>query len=268
MLLRYSGLILALLLTACGGGGGAGGNDQTDGAGSFTSESLLIHSSQADDDYPLTILLPPDHDPAQPLPLVLVLDGRWHQQRVADEVAATGTAAIVVGIGNDEVRDRDFIPPEFNDPWGLPPGAADRYFDMIRYELLPTLEAAYAIDTERRYIVGHSLGGLFVGYALMSDDADAPTFRGYFSSDASNFDTAYLSGLEDELASRTTTLPAELFCAAADRGNSHYARYSAERLQARGYQGLRLQISNYNETHDSLMPQAVPDAMRWFFSQP
>ena len=178
---RWMQIVLLSLLCACGGGSDSTENNRS-------HQTIDLNSGIMQDSYPLTVILPEDYaNQVMPLPVILVLDGRWHQERVAEEVAATGTAAIVVGIGNDQRREPDFVPPDFHGSLGLSDGLADDYVDMLRNEILPTLEQRYNINPEQRYIVGHSLGGLLVEYALLTDNPDDPTFRGYCMSDSSNF---------------------------------------------------------------------------------
>jgi predicted alpha/beta superfamily hydrolase len=257
--MRWMQIVLLSLLCACGGGSDSTENNRS-------HQTINLSSGIMRDNYPLTVILPADYaNQVMPLPVILVLDGRWHQQRVADEVAATGTAAIVVGIGNDQRREPDFVPPDFHGSFGLSDGLADDYVDMLRNEILPTLEQRYNINPEQRYIVGHSLGGLLVEYALLTDNPDNPTFRGYFISDASNFSADYLRQLEANFYQHTTRLPVALYCASATTGNNQIAQLVARQMEQHSYPELRMTIHSYETGHDGVMAPAVRDGMRFFF---
>lgn len=266
--MRWMLSALLSLLCACGGGGGGSGSEgSSDPAeNNRTHQIVALSSGIMRDNYPLTVILPADYaNQVTPLPVILVLDGRWHQERVADEVAATGTAAIVVGIGNDQRREPDFVPPDFHGSLGLNDGLADDYVDMLRHEILPTLEQRYNIDPERRYIVGHSLGGLLVEYALLTDNPDDPTFRGYFMSDASNFSADYLQQLEANFYQHATRLPVAIYCASAAAGNNQIAQLVARQMEQHSYPELQMTIRSYDTGHDGIMAPAVRDGMRFFF---
>ena len=260
---------LLSLLVACGGGDGSSGSHATTSSHQeLRGETLAFSSRIMQDSYPLTVLLPGDYaNQTEPLPVILVLDGRWHQQRVADEVAAIGTAAIVVGIGNDARREPDFIPPNFNGALsGMSSGLADQYVAMLRDEVLPLLEARYRINSSQRYLMGHSLGGLLVEYALLSDNPNAPTYRGYFASDASNFNFDYLDQLEQRFYQESSRVPVKLFIGSATSGNNTLAQHVGRAMEGHHYPELKLMISSYQTDHNGIMTLAVPDAMRFFFA--
>jgi len=257
-------LTLCTLVLACGGGD----NSSQSNTSFYSSESVSLQSSNMQDDYPLTVLLPADYTTTQDtLPLVLVLDGIWHQSNVANSVRATGTRAIIVGIGNNQRREPDFVPPAFNGQLpGTADGDADHYVAMLRDEILPLLEQRYRIDPARRYLVGHSLGGLLAEYALLTDNPDTPLFRGYFASDSSNFNYEYLANLETLFFQQTRTLPVQLFIASATSGNGVRAQYVGRLMEEHHYPALELTIRSYTTDHNGVMSLATPEAMAFFFS--
>ena len=263
-------LVAALLslLIACGGGDNSSSSSTASNTPVVRSETLPFSSRILQDSYPLTVLLPPAYsEMTQALPVILVLDGRWHQARVADEVAAIGTAAIVVGIGNDTRREPDFVPPDFHGTLpGLGDGQADLYVAMLRDEVLPLLEQRYRIDPSQRYLMGHSLGGLLVEYALLNDNPNEPTYRGYFASDASNFNVDYLDQLEQRLYQESSRLPVKLFVGSATAGNNTLAQHVGRAMESHHYPELQLTIRSYQTDHNAIMALAVPDAMSFFFA--
>ena len=81
---------------------------------------------------------------------------------------------ILVGIGfskGDNMmlsRIRDYTPSVDPNWQQLKPGQAKQYLDFIASELLPFIEKKYAVDSDRRTLVGHSAGGLFTSYVLLN----------------------------------------------------------------------------------------------------
>lgn len=258
-------LTLGGLLLACGGGGS--GSAEYAATSHYSSESVPLTSRIMQYDYPLTVQLPTNYGTTQDaLPVILVLDGIWHQSNVANSVAATGTRAIIVGIGNNQRREPDFIPPAFNGELsGMADGDADHYVAMLRDEILPLLEQRYRIDPSRRYLVGHSLGGLLVEYALLTDNPNSPLFHGYFASDASNFNYEYLANLETLFYPQTKSLPVKFFIASASHGNGLRAEYVGRLMEEHHYPGLDLTIRSYETDHNGVMSLATPEAMQFFF---
>jgi hypothetical protein len=96
---------------------------------------------------------------------------------------------LVVGIGyrmggiadTTVIRARDLTPTY--DPWFVRyfpemtmMGGADKFLAFIRDELQPWVGSQYRIDPANSAFFGHSLGGLFATYALLTKP---DTFRGY-----------------------------------------------------------------------------------------
>jgi predicted alpha/beta superfamily hydrolase len=69
---------------------------------------------------------------------------------------------IIVGIVSND-RERDYLPvPSKEQPTG---GGADKFLRFINSELVPLIDSAYPVNSDR-CIIGHSAGGLFAIYAL------------------------------------------------------------------------------------------------------
>ncbi|MCA9720382.1 MAG: hypothetical protein KC468_37315, partial [Myxococcales bacterium] len=150
---------LVLMLSACGDAPlPATGEQQTE---RFTSAIV-------DDDYVLRVRLPPGYDAAasEGYPLIVQLDPTFaglEQYAITvglvSDYAGRGEwpEAIVVGVDYDNpyLRDRDYLPADPPDPAFAGEGA-DRFYRVLRDELLPTIESRYAVDPSRRYLLGHS----------------------------------------------------------------------------------------------------------------
>lgn len=112
----------------------------------------------------------PDRGTAR-LPVVYLLDGGEtfpilaayaHYLTFAEEMPE----AIIVGISygtddpaNGNMRVTDFTAPAADNPSY---GGAGKFLAMIEQELIPQVERTYPADTDRRVLVGMSLGGQFV----------------------------------------------------------------------------------------------------------
>lgn len=138
-------------------------------------EAYILRSRILREDRTLYIYLPRDYESSQMLnPVIYLLDG----DRLFNYTAATVDyyintyripPMIVVGIESTDRR-RDFTPTAGSDRVGRPAtgGGADVFLRFMKEELFPYIEGNYQ-TMQYRAIIGHSLGGLFVIHALLSD---------------------------------------------------------------------------------------------------
>lgn len=234
------------LLVACG-------DQPLPATGETTVE--LFESEVVGDDYVLRVRVPPDYDPSGPqtYPLVVQLDPTFAGLQQFDitvglisDYAARDEwpEAIVVGVDyeNPYLRDRDYLPPEPPDP-NFEGDGADRFYAMLRDELVPTLEADHAIDPDRRYLLGHSNGGVFAWYAAFRYDPTegAPLFAGVVAADNGYKQPLFeYEGWHDE---RTDDLPMQIYATrAVYNGAIQKVGFDAmiERLEDRDYPSLDL----------------------------
>jgi enterochelin esterase-like enzyme len=229
--------------------------------GTLTTERF--DSAVVDDQYLLRIRLPPDYDPDAAYPLIVQLDPTYvgTQQYaitvgLVSDYAGRGEwpEAIVVGVdypSDPFLRERDYIPPDPPDPEFAGDGA-DRFYRMLAEELVPKLEADYAIDPARRYLLGYSNGGVFVWYALLRHDPalGPPLFAGGVAGD-NGYDEALFT-YERWHAERAQDLPAAIYTTrAVYNGAVQQIVYEAmlERLRERDYPSLRLDGSVLDTDH-------------------
>lgn len=133
----------------------------------------------------------PEPRPHEPLPVLYLLDGNGTFPIAAAALAIqsrraerTGVApSVIVGIGypishwiDARRRSYDYTPPVAADSLAQRPGnrewdetgGADLFLDFIQHELAPAVSQEFAIDPERTALFGHSFGGLFALYALLT----------------------------------------------------------------------------------------------------
>jgi hypothetical protein len=149
-------------------------------------ESWRIKSSRLGEEREVTVYLPSNYTKAKlSYPVIYVLDGESIGQVAASAVQFMTTAselpqmpeAIIVAISNtDRMRDMP-IPEEYGKR------GEDKFLGFIADELVPAVDARYRTE-HLRVLAGHSQGGTFVHYALVS----RPTvFQWYLSLDAPLF---------------------------------------------------------------------------------
>ncbi|MEZ4448375.1 MAG: alpha/beta hydrolase-fold protein [Nannocystaceae bacterium] len=244
-------LAAALALTWAIGCGGAGPLPAT---GELRTEPFP--STVVGDEYLLRIRLPPGYDPdaAPGYPLILQLDPTYAGLEeyaitvgLVSDHAGRGEwpEAIVVGVDypdDPSLRERDYLPASPPDP-DFAGAGADRFYRMLADELLPALEAEYAIDPGRRFLLGHSNGGVFVWYAAFRHDPGVgpPLFAGAVAAD-NGYDEVLFT-LERWHAERADDLPMAIFTTrAVYNGAIQEVVFEAmqERLRGRDFPGLRL----------------------------
>jgi hypothetical protein len=247
--------LLALSGWALAGCGGGGSSTDPNSTGRIESRSVVARSNGTN--YPLNVYLPPGVEADRTsLPVVYLLDGESRFGAVVAILESTRARAIVVGIGNEALRSRDYVP--FNTCTANGGGQA-AFFDFIRLELVPFVETTFGGDPTRRILLGHSHGGSFVLYALFAEAAADHRFDAYLASDASiDCMSATVYGWESAYAAANAALPVRLHVSySANLGNAAFV----QALQARRYAGLRLAGRLYAGGHIGMIPEAFGEAL-------
>ncbi len=135
----------------------------------YLGESVIIHSDILNEDRKLLISLPENYQTNHnKYPVLYVLDGNTHFQHAsaaASYLAAYGFVPdiIVVAIVNVD-RNRDFTPILIDD--FDTEGGALKFHNFITKEVIPFIADNYH-SSGFRILMGHSLGGTFIGYSLL-----------------------------------------------------------------------------------------------------
>ena len=139
---------------------------------------------------------------------------------------------LVVGIasGSQAQRTRDLTPPstaETDNRFSPGGGGAETFLQYLAAELIPYVEQTYR-TRPYRLLAGHSFGGLFAVYALVTRPS---LFQGYIAADPSLYwnHQAVVAQAESFL-SQTQSLPADLYLTATDLAGQPSAEI--ERLRA------------------------------------
>lgn len=210
-------LLALVALTACDA-------EPPDITGRVSEEPF--HSAIVADDYVLRLRLPPGYDaePERRYPLVVQLDPTaFGLQEFAttagliSQYAETNRwpEAIVLGVDYADpfTRERDYQLPEVltRDYAG---DGADRFFRVLRDEILPHVEGTLRIDPAHRILMGHSKGGGFAWYAaLRHAPPEPPLFSGIVAADCGYEEPLFT--YERWHAERSDALPVRLYASRA-----------------------------------------------------
>ena len=226
-------------------------------------------------DYKLYVSVPREYDGGKErYPTVYLLDADYSfaiAHNVVEHLADRNDLrwAILVGIAYDGPpqyrlnRTRDYT-PTYSPEGGYGPeyqkhsGGAPKFREFLRGELVPFIDETYR-TTGERILVGHSYGGLFTSWIMLT----APDlFSGYVVVSPSLW---YDDRMIFELQKKEVPKP---------EGRAHFAvgaienpmmatdlrRFTAKLLE-RKYD-VRREVMN-DETHNSLFPSALSRGLRW-----
>lgn len=151
-------------------------------------------------------------------------------------------------------RERDYVPSEPADP-SFGGEGADLFYRVIEEEILPAMEQRFRIDDTRRYLVGHSNGGVFAWYAAFRHaPPEAPLFAGMIAADCGYDEVLFTH--ERWHAERSASLPMTIYASrAVYNGAGHQIAYRAmiDRVRGRGYAGLRLVDEELETDHGGVL---------------
>ncbi|MCH6257925.1 alpha/beta hydrolase-fold protein [Puniceicoccaceae bacterium K14] len=145
------------------------------------TEIVTLDSESVGDQFVLYVRVPPEasSDKNRRFPVIYTLDGDHTFPMMASAVTQLGWSGsvppvIVVGIGygtldlsNGNHRSRDLSPQLYGDDSQT--GGAPEFHNFLNKEAMPYIEKNYPADSTRRYLFGHSLGGLFSLYTYVKD---------------------------------------------------------------------------------------------------
>jgi len=231
-----------------------------------------------------TVILPANYaeNPTKKVPVVYMLDGHESPVMLANTVMRvnyeTGPMrvpeAIIVGIPSNN-RFRDYTPVhslkdnkgEIQD-WMKETGGADLYRDYLKKELFPHIEKHYRASAHK-IIIGHSLGGLFALYDMLSEDR---LFQSYVTIDPSLwFADNYLETKARAMETGQLNFAGSLYLAIAlkgaessswDEGASLLFKHIEENKTAK----LHARKHNFeNENHSSIVLSGFHNGLRYVF---
>jgi hypothetical protein len=251
------------------------------------TETRLLPSDEVHVEYKLYVSLPRDYaygDRHYPVAYLLDADYSFAIARnTVEHLSDRGNLEplILVGIaygGPDQYRlnrTRDYT-PAFQASGGYGPevqqvsGGAPRFADFIEKELIPFVDAEYR-TTDERALVGHSFGGLFASWVLLTRPE---IFSRYVIASPSLWYADHMmAGVERAWAADHDDLAARIYMGVGSREVNDSAdmvgdlRAFTRSLGEREYPSLALRWMVFDdETHNSVFPALLGKGLRYVFA--
>ncbi len=266
----------------------------------------VLTLKRADDtgvDHVLYLSLPRDYQQTtHSYPVVYLLDPDYSfalAHNIVEHFVDRGDLPpmILVGVGypgksQDKVayrrhRTRDYTPSHtFEGGYGPAfqtlSGGGPAFRDFFAKQLIPWIGKNYR-TSDNRALVGHSYGGLFATYVLLTTP---DLFDRYLAVSPSYwYDQRLIFRLEQQAAEKLDDLAARVFLSVGElesvssaplRGDPPHRRQPmvedlerlARRLRARNYPRLELATQVFpDENHNSVFPAALTRGLRWLFEE-
>jgi predicted alpha/beta superfamily hydrolase len=201
--------------------------------------------------------------------VLYVLDGgNWNTglikqvQRFVEGEAYMPPTIIVSVMGID--RNKDLTPTRINN-WGTSGGAAN-FLGFIKNELIPYVNKAYPTNGDNT-LWGHSLGGMFVLYAMLNEPA---LFKSYIAVDPSLWwDNCLVPKMAAGKLPAFAGLNTTLYISGREGEDGKGMRIDTMDavLKKSAPAGLNWKIQIYpNETHSSLRLKSTYDGLKYTYS--
>ena len=237
--------------------------------------TFKLTSPETSTEYSLYIEEPKDSP--GPWPVVLFMDG--------DDQFSAGVAAykeahglgmvaplLLVGVGYGasyskpaNKRGRDYTPSAHSDE--PTSGGAAAFYQFVTGTLWNDLSTRYPVDATQRGIAGHSLGSLFVLYALLQE----PLFFTHYLASAPSiwWDNRNLLKIAAHRYATQSALPAKLFLSIGEKDSeSMTGDFSLLEQQLTGnpFKGLDIATRLFaRRTHFNVLPQAFEAGLSFLF---
>lgn len=254
------------------------------------AEQWIMKSRDHRRRYQILVAKPPEAPPPAGFPVIYLLDANSVFGTMVEAVRLqsrrpdkTGIVpAVIVGIGYPV--DGPFAPERFYDLTPAPAkeylnrpdstplpeqGGAAQFLKFIEEELKPHIEGEFPVDRSRQTIFGHSLGGLFVLYALF---AKPHAFQSYIAGSPSlHWNEPFLLEAERKFAKgwQPAANRIELLLGVGELEKTHVSRNCdralalSERLTALSGRGLDVEYKEFEgEGHVSVLPVLISRALR------
>jgi predicted alpha/beta superfamily hydrolase len=239
-------------------------------------ETEMIYSRSVSDSFKIFTSLPSEYnnDTISTYPLLMVLDANGYFESVVAELKMNTLTqgqpkSIVVGIGYknfwamDSLRNRDYTypvaPPE--DEFAVS-GGGDKFAHFINDELLEMITKQYRVNKDQVVLMGHSLGGYFVLYHMLSsfEKGAYPISRYISVSPSLSYHNQYLLSEEKKIGASKKLLPVKLYVSTGSLEQSpEYENLFLKlknQMEASHYDSAKLKFVEFGnfEHMDSAMP--------------
>lgn len=255
-------------------------------------DEVTIQSGFTEQNYLIRILLPEGYSEDRDYPIVYLLDGHFHFEELGGDfvpMVKDGEIeeVILAGIyyadhpfegkpGNLDnlsaiwdLRRTDFTyPADTAEDGEILGGGAFEFYRFLTEELAPAIEGAYAVDTNQRGLMGHSFGGYFSFFQLLSF-SDKPFYQHVGSlSPALMWQDEYLIALEQAAFDSAKTLPAKLYIGVGSLEGIEFNALTEElaaRLGEHAHPGLEFQVETYHGGHLYSANTGFLNALKYFY---
>ena len=217
----------------------------------------------------IQVLLPEKYQPgsADKYDVLYLLDGDWNMRYAAEiqqylQNESYLPPMIIVAVMNTS-RERDFTPTAVAGAAGT--GGADKFLAFFKRELIPHIDKSYP-SNGNNILYGHSLGGLFSMYALLSEPQ---LFNSYLAVDPSFWwDNDYLIKLAGEKLGASSLAGKSLFIGGRDGDALQQMGIAGMDafLKSKAPKDLSWKVAAFpNETHGSIRFKSVYDGLKFFY---
>ncbi len=251
-----------------------------------TEESFVLLSDTTGFSYEITVLLPPDYDPSLVYPSVYLLDGHWHYSNVAADAKQLMDRGdiediILVGIAYDglapntlsgfgEISDIriDDLTSVKDTPNADRGGKSPAFREFIRQDVIPEVESRYATNDQDRTLMGHSLGGYFGVWEMLTFHENSLFDNIHAGSPALWWGDGFLIGEEERVHDEGLALPFDFH---TDMGSLEGVSWNTffdefeERVLEHNHPGLAATFSRYPRGHSNNAEIGYRRALKHFF---
>jgi len=230
----------------------------------------IIKSAILNENRTIQVILPDKYKPGSgdKYDVLYVLDGETNTKEATDfQYFEEGRGAmppiIIVGIF-DTNRNRDFTP--VSAPDRQPSGGADKFLAFLKNELIPYIDKTYPSNGDNT-IFGHSLGGLFVMYALFNDPL---VFKSYIAADPSLwFDHNYMYNVAADKVAGLANLNRSLYM--GGRAGAPFRQMGVFAMDSifKKYTPAGFSWTDHaylNESHTSMRIKAMQDGLEFTYA--
>ncbi|NUB07946.1 alpha/beta hydrolase [Azospirillum sp. Vi22] len=267
-------------------------------------ESFDLRADRTGQDYRVFLVRPVEPPPPGGYPVIYLLDGNATVPMMETVIGPNPPdpygSAVIVGIGYPidgpfdvlrRYRDLtpptppEFIPPSRDGASVIETGGRDDFLAFVETQVIPAVETRLRIDWQRRTLFGHSLGGLFSLYVLYTRGDLFQTYvaadpaiwwngQGILKEQAAFLDRTARAGVAPGTALLIETsgklVERPLPPTEAERLKRLRAGQTGREVAATlaTVPGLRLAFHDFvEESHGSMLPLAVADALRFAFGR-
>jgi predicted alpha/beta superfamily hydrolase len=233
-----------------------------------------IYSNEMKELRKLKIKLPDEFKPgsSDKYDVIYMIDGEWNLQNF-DFIYKFAKnenfvpPVILVAIPNTylqgaNMRDRDFLPEKVND--NALAGGANKFIAFLKNELIPYINKKYPTTGENS-LFGHSYGGLFTMYVLLTEPK---LFNTYFCSDPSFWwKDNYMNKLALKTFENTPVLEKTLWINGIENTFRNMGIVTMDSiLKIKAPKDLRWKTQAFsNETHNSVRLKGIYDGIKFAY---